>query len=63
LSHLAAELGVPVTREQAISFLNQEGHAYAMWKQMMEAGERYIKSSLRSAIASRQPRPARNLIA
>jgi hypothetical protein len=63
VSHLASELGLPLTREQAINFLNQEGHAYAMWKQMMEAGERYLRTNLRSAVYARQPQPARNLIA
>jgi hypothetical protein len=63
LHHLASELAVPLTQEQAINFLNQEGHAYAMWKQMMEAGERYIRANLRSAVYARHPRSPRNLSA
>ena len=49
LSHLlrlATEQGCPVSREQALAFLNQEGHAFEMWKQMMQAGEEFIARSL-----------------
>ncbi len=49
LSHLlrlATEQGSPVSREQALAFLNQEGHAFEMWKQMMQAGEEFIARSL-----------------
>jgi hypothetical protein len=43
---LAIEQGCPMSREQAVAFLNQEGHAYEMWKQMMRAGEEFIAGSL-----------------
>jgi len=49
LSHLlrlATEQGCSVSREQALAFLNQEGHAYEMWKHMMQAGEDFIVYSL-----------------
>jgi len=49
LSHLlrlATEQGCSVSREQALAFLNQEGHAYEMWKHMMQAGEDFIVCSL-----------------
>lgn len=49
LSHLlriANEHGCPVSREQALAFLNQQGRAYEMWKQMMQAGEDFIARSL-----------------
>ena len=49
LSHLlrlATEQGCPVSREQALAFLNQEGRAFEMWKQMMQAGEEFIARSL-----------------
>ncbi|MGA9393063.1 MAG: hypothetical protein WBV69_21715 [Candidatus Sulfotelmatobacter sp.] len=49
LSHLlrlASEQGCTVSREQAAAFFNQEGHAYDMWKHMMQAGEQFITSSL-----------------
>ena len=49
LSHLlrlSNEHGCPVSREQALAFLNQEGRAFEMWKHMMQAGEEFIASSL-----------------
>ena len=49
LSHLlrlATEQGSPLSREQALAFLNQEGRAFEMWKQMMQAGEEFIAGSL-----------------
>ena len=44
LLRLANEHGCSVTRQQAAAFLNQES-AYEMWKQMMRAGEDFIKES------------------
>ena len=49
LSHLlrlANEQGCTVSREQALAFLNEQGRAFEMWKQMMQAGEEFIASSL-----------------
>jgi len=49
LSHLlrlANEQGCSMSRGQAVAFLNQEGHAYEMWKHMMQAGEDFIACSL-----------------
>ena len=49
LSHLlrlATEQGCSVSREQALAFLNQQGRAFEMWKQMMQAGEDFIARSL-----------------
>ena len=49
LSHLlrlAAEQSCPVSREQALAFLNQEGYAFEMWKQMMQAGEEFVARNL-----------------
>ncbi|HTR25243.1 MAG TPA: hypothetical protein VMI10_14780 [Terriglobales bacterium] len=46
LMQVVAEYGRHLNQEQALNFLNQEGRAYEMWKQMMYAGENYIKSSL-----------------
>jgi hypothetical protein len=43
---LANEHGCPMSREQALAFLNQQGRAYEMWKQMMQAGEDFIARSL-----------------
>ena len=57
LIQLALENGHSLTQEEAIAFLNQDGRAYAMWKHMMQAGEEYIKSSLKRS--SRHPLPIR----
>jgi hypothetical protein len=46
LMQLAEESGHSLSREEALTFLNQDGRAYAMWKHMMKAGEEYFKSSL-----------------
>ena len=49
LSHLIRlgnEQGSPVSQQQAIAFLNQEGHAYEMWKHMMQAAEEFIAGRL-----------------
>jgi hypothetical protein len=48
LTQVAGELGRPLTAEEAIAFLNQQGRAYEMWKHMMLAAEEYIKSALQS---------------
>ena len=49
LSHLirlADEQGRPVSRQQALKFLNEEGQAFEMWKHMMQAAEEFIAVSL-----------------
>ncbi len=49
LSHLIRlgnEQGCPVSRQQALAFLNQEGRAFEMWKYMMQAAEQFIAGSL-----------------
>lgn len=49
LSHLirlADEQGCPVSRQQALKFLNEEGQAFEMWKHMMHAAEEFIAVSL-----------------
>ncbi len=43
---LGNEQGCPVSREQALAFLNQEGRAFEMWKHMMQAVEDFIACSL-----------------
>ncbi len=59
LSHLirmGSEQGCPVSRQQAIAFLNQEGRAFEMWKHMTQAAEEFITASLlRHSINSREP--------
>ena len=72
LSHLIRlgnEQGFPVSREQALAFLNQEGRAFEMWKHMMQAAEDFIACSLlRNSLGSgghngfaSRPRPERSL--
>ena len=49
LSHLIRlgnDQGYPVSRQQALAFLNQEGRAFEMWKHMMQAAEEFIAGSL-----------------
>lgn len=49
LSHLIRlgnEQGCPVSRQQALAFLNQEGRAFEMWKHMMQAAEEFVAGSL-----------------
>jgi hypothetical protein len=46
LTEFAAGIGSALNHEEAIRFLNHAGHAYEMWKRMMEAGEAYIKTAL-----------------
>jgi len=69
LMRLGNEQGCPVSREQALEFLNQEGRAYEMWKHMMQAAEDFIASSLlRHSLSSgghnvfaSQPGPLRSI--
>jgi len=46
VSEFAAELGLSLSHEEVTRFLNAQGHAYEMWKRMMQAAEEYVKSSL-----------------
>ena len=74
LSHLMRmgnEQGCPVSREQALAFLNQQGRAFEMWKHMMQAAEEFIAGSLfqhsfssgeHNRFASR-PAPGRSVLA
>jgi hypothetical protein len=48
LTQFANESGRPISHEDAIAFLNQQGRAHEMWKQMMQAAEQYIKTALHS---------------
>ena len=54
---IAREIGRPLTQEEALHFLNHDGHAYAMWTRMMQAGEKYLKSTLRRPAAVGMARP------
>jgi len=62
VAEIAAEAGHVLTPEEVLTFLNYQGRAYEMWKQMMQAGQDYIKSTLqkecsnaRSSQSSRSP--------
>ena len=57
LTQFAHGIGSGLNPEEAIAFLNQEGRAYAMWKEMMHAGEEYIKNALQKQPPSRLPLP------
>jgi len=46
LMRLGNEQGCPVSRDQALAFLNQEGRAFEMWKHMTQAAEDFIACSL-----------------
>ena len=46
LIQLMEQQGRSLDRQQAVNFLNEDGRAYLMWKQMMYAGENYIKDVL-----------------
>ena len=62
LLRLANEHHCFVSRKQALKFLNQQGHAFEMWKQMMQAGEDFIARSLlgQSTGSSTNPRVSRS---
>ena len=63
LTQVAGELGRPLTAEEAIAFLNQQGRAYEMWKHMMHAAEELhqVRTAIAltgvNAKAARGPRP------
>jgi hypothetical protein len=69
LMRLGNEQGCPVSRGQALAFLNQEGRAFEMWKHMMQAAEEFISGSLfRHSLSSgrhngfvSQPRPVQSV--
>ena len=46
------EQGRYMDQQQAVNFLNQDGHAYVMWKQMMHAAENYISEELSQRASS-----------
>ncbi len=58
LAHLlqfASEAGTPLSQEEAIAFLNQNGRAYEMWKHMMYAAEEYVKTCMELQLEVQQP--------
>jgi hypothetical protein len=57
LMQLAAESRLPASRAEVTDFLNQNGNAYAMWKQMMQAGEEYFRKYFSRESQRRLPLP------
>src|SRR5579872_7032693 len=56
LQQFARELGTPLSEPDLLLFLNEHGRAYEMWKQMMQAGESYIKNKLQERYRATAPR-------
>ena len=48
LTYRALEVNSEAVACDVAAFLNQKGRAQGVWMHMMEAGERYIKSSLKA---------------
>ena len=44
----AQEMGTNMSAADVAQFLNENGMAQCVWTQMMQAGEQYIKSSLKT---------------
>ncbi len=63
LTQIAQATGRALTQEEAVDFLNQNGHAYAMWTKMMQAGEEYIKTALQDLAPVAVTRPAHRRLA
>ncbi len=57
LRKLALDMGQHLSEADALAFLNQQGHAYDMWKEMMRAGENYLRASIGSRPPSLSSRP------
>ena len=58
LIEFAREVGDEISTTQAEAFLNENGHAYEMWMQMMRAGEEFIKSHINPPMPVRVVREA-----
>ena len=48
LQQFAHEIGTTLSGTEVAQFLNQNGLAQNVWMHMMQAGEQYIKSNLKS---------------
>ena len=53
LTQFTRATGASLSAEEAMAFLNEGGRAYEMWKQMMRAGEEYIKNTLQMSEAQK----------
>jgi hypothetical protein len=61
LQQFAQEIGTNLSAAEVAQFLNQNGLAQNVWMHMMQAGERYIKSNLKTKFVALPPadRPTR----
>lgn len=48
VQEFAQEMGINLTAAEVADFLNKNGLAQNLWVHMMQAGEQYIKSSLKA---------------
>ena len=60
LMEIAKRAGQPMSKADAIRFLNQRGHANEIWRRMVAAGEDYLKESLPIRPSSWQHRSERD---
>jgi hypothetical protein len=56
IRQLAIKFGCPAGEDHVLAFLNEDGHAYAMWMRMMEADEEFIKSNLPRVLSKADPK-------
>jgi hypothetical protein len=55
LQQFAQEMGNNLSATEVAQFLNQNGLAQNVWMHMMQAGERYIKSNLKTKFVAMPP--------
>ena len=53
IRQLATKFGCSISEDHVLAFLNQDGHAYAMWIHMMKAGEDFIMCHLPNLLSQR----------
>ena len=55
LQQFAHEMGTDLSATEVAQFLNQNGLAQNVWMHMMQAGEQYIKSNLKTKFVAMPP--------
>jgi hypothetical protein len=55
LQQFAQELGTNLSAAEVAQFLNQNGLGQNVWMHMMQAGEQYIKSNLKTKLVAMLP--------
>ena len=55
LQQFAHEMGTDLSATEVALFLNQNGLAQDVWMHMMQAGEQYIKSNLKTKFVAMPP--------